>query len=211
MVLSNQKRVGFATFAIIATVFIVTRAQVPTPVTSGTRHAFAQKLSLEGVPVFAQVTPTLYRGAQPTEEGFRNLAEMGVKIVVDQTGSRKREQEQVTKLGMQYVAIPWHCPLPEDTVFARFLTLLRGNPDTKVFVHCLTGQDRTGMQIAAYRMAEQGWSAEEARQEMEAFGFSRTHRWRCPSLSSYEDRFPQRFRESPAFKDLRAPENSSKQ
>ena len=52
MVLSNQKRVGFATFAIIATVFIVTRAQVPAPVTSVTRHAFAQKLSLEGVPVF---------------------------------------------------------------------------------------------------------------------------------------------------------------
>jgi len=210
MVLSNQKRVGFATFAIIAAVFIVTRAQVPTPVTSVTRHAFAQKLSLEGVPVFAQVTPTLYRGAQPTEEGFRNLADMGVTIVVDQRGSRS-EREQVTKLGMQYVAIPWHCPLPEDTVFARFLTLLRGNPGAKVFVHCLTGQDRTGMQIAAYRMAEQSWSAQEAMDEMEAFGFSRTHRWRCPSLSSYEERFPQRFRESPAFKDLRASENSSKQ
>ena len=209
MLLSNQKRVGFATFAIIATVFIVTRAQAPTPVTSGTRHAFARKLSLEGVPVFAQVTPTLYRGAQPTEEGFRNLAEMGVKIVVDQRGSQS-EREQVTKLGMQYVAIPWHCPFPEDTAFARFLALLRSNPNTKVFVHCLTGEDRTGMQIAAYRMAEQGWSAQEAKQEMEAFGFSRSHRWRCPSLSSYEERFPQRFRASPAFKDLRAPENNSK-
>ena len=210
MLLSNQKRIGFATFAIIATLFIATRAQVPTPVTSGTTHAFAQKLSLEGVPVFAQVTPTLYRGAQPTEEGFRNLAEMGVKIVVDQRGSRS-EREQVTKLGMQYVAIPWHCPFPDDTAFARFLTLLRGNPGAKVFVHCLSGEDRTGMQIAAYRMAEQSWSAQEAMDEMEAFGFSRTHRWRCPSLSSYEERFPQRFRESPAFKDLRAPDNSSKQ
>src|ERR1700732_3720538 len=196
MVLSNQKRVGFATFAIIAAVFIVTRAQVPAPVTSVTRHAFAQKLSLEGVPVFAQVTPTLYRGAQPTEEGFRNLAAMGVKIVVDQRGSRS-EQEQVTKLGMQYVAIPWHCPFPEDAIFARFLKLLRDNPGTKVFVHCLSGQDRTGMQVAAYWMAEEGWSAEEAKQEMEAFGFSRIHSWRCPSLSSYEERFPQRLSDSP--------------
>jgi protein tyrosine phosphatase (PTP) superfamily phosphohydrolase (DUF442 family) len=211
MMLFNQKRVGFATFAIIATMFIAARAQVPAPVTSGASHAFAQKLSLEGVPVFAQVTPTLYRGAQPTDEGFRNLAEMGVKIVVDQRGSREKEREQVTKLGMQYVAIPWHCPLPEDSVFARFLTLLRDNPVTKVFVHCLSGQDRTGMEIAAYRMAEQGWSAEEAKQEMEAFGFSRIHRWRCPSLSSYEERFPERFKESPAFKDLRAAENTSKQ
>jgi len=210
MLLSNQKCVGFATIAIVATMFIAARAQVQIPVTSGTRHAFAQRLSLQGVPVFAQVTPTLYRGAQPTNEGLRNLAEMGVKIVVDQRGSRS-EREQVTKLGMQYVAIPWHCPLPEDAIFARFLTLLRGNPGAKVFVHCLSGQDRTGMQIAAYRMAEQGWSAQEAKQEMEAFGFSRTHRWRCPSLSSYEEGFPQRFSESPAFKDLRSPEDSSKQ
>jgi hypothetical protein len=67
------------------------------------------------------------------------------------------------------------------------------------------------MQIAAYRMAEQGWSAEEAKQEMQAFGFSRIHRWRCPSLSSYEERFPQRFTESPAFQDLGAPEHNSKQ
>src|SRR5579872_2749932 len=206
MLLLHRKRVGLATFAVIVTMFIATRAQVPALVTSGTGHAFAQKLSLEGVPVFAQVTPTLYRGAQPTEEGFRNLAAMGVKIVVDQRGSRS-EREQVTKLGMQYVAIAWHCPFPEDTIFARFLTLLRDNPGAKVFVHCLTGQDRTGMQVAAYRMAEQGWSAEEANQEMEAFGFSRSHRWRCPSLSSYEGRFPQRFNDNPAFKDLRAPEN----
>jgi tyrosine-protein phosphatase SIW14 len=211
MVLSNQKRVGFATIAIMATLCMVARAQGPTPVASGTKHAFAQKLSLEGVPVFAQVTSTLYRGAQPTDEGFRKLAEMGVKIVVDQRGSRDKEREQVTKLGMQYVAIPWHCPFPEDGVFARFLQLLRDHPDTKVFVHCLSGQDRTGMQIAAYRMAEQGWSAGEAKQEMEAFGFSRIHSLRCPSLSSYEERFPQRFSDNPTFQDLRAPQNTSKQ
>jgi protein tyrosine phosphatase (PTP) superfamily phosphohydrolase (DUF442 family) len=136
---------------------------------------------------------------------------MGVKIVVDQRGSRDKEREQVTKLGMQYVAIPWHCPFPEDAIFARFLKLLRDNPGTKVFVHCLSGQDRTGMQIAAYRMAEEDWSAGEAKQEMEAFGFSRTHSWRCPSLSSYEERFPQRLADSPTFQDLRPPKNSSQQ
>jgi protein tyrosine phosphatase (PTP) superfamily phosphohydrolase (DUF442 family) len=210
MVLSTYKLVGFATLMIIATMFLPTHAQVSAPARSGTTPAFAQKLTLQGVPVFAQVTPTLYRGAQPTEEGLRNLAQMGVKIVVDQRESQS-ERRQVEKLGMQYVAIPWHCPFPKDTVFARLLTLLRDNPGTKVFVHCLTGQDRTGMQIAAYRMAEQGWSAEQSRQEMEAFGFSRSHRWRCPSLSSYEEQFPQRFKNSPAFKDLRAPETASKE
>jgi len=66
------------------------------------------------------------------------------------------------------------------------------------------GDDRTGMMIASYRMAKQGWSAEKAEKEMEKFGFSFTHRRLiCPGLSSYEENFPQRFKTSPAFRDLR--------
>jgi len=39
---------------------------------------------------------------------------------------------------------------------------------------------------------------------MEKFGFSFTHRRLiCPGLSSYEEKFPQRFKTSPAFRDLR--------
>ena len=125
--------------------------------------------------------------------------------MVDLRGSRKDESELVTKLGMQYVSIPWHCPFPKDDTFARFLTLLRQNPGKKVFVHCRLGDDRTGMNIAAYRMAEQGWTAMQAKQEMEAFGFTLPHHFICPSLSSYEETFPQRFSTSPAFHSLRAP------
>ena len=46
--------------------------------------------------------------------------------------------------------------------------------------------------------------AEKAEKEMEKFGFSFTHkRLICPGLSSYEEKFPQRFKTSPAFRDLR--------
>jgi len=54
----------------------------------------------------------------------------------------------VRRHGMQYVAIPWHCPFPRDETFARFLRLMRDNPNKKVFVHCRLGDDRTGMMIA---------------------------------------------------------------
>jgi hypothetical protein len=82
--------------------------------------------------------------------------------------------------------------------------LLRKNPGKKIFVHCRLGDDRTGMMIASYRMAQEGWSAEKAEKEMEKFGFSFTHRRLiCPGLSSYEEKFPQRFKTSPAFRDLR--------
>jgi len=133
-----------------------------------------------------------------------SLAKIGINIVVDLRGSRADERQIVTGLGMRYVAIPWQCYSPHDEPIAQFLTLLRENPGKKVFVHCRTGDDRTGMEIAAFRMAEQGWTAEEARKEMEIFGVNWWHRMICPGLASYEKQFPEHFKASPAFQGLRS-------
>ena len=173
-----------------------------------TERTIARKLAVPGVPNLGEVSSTLYRGAQPTQQGFQKLAEMGISIVVDlRERGREVERQQVTKLGMRFVAIPWNCFHPEDTDMARFLRLLRDNRGKKVFVHCQTGDDRTGMMIATYRMAEEGWTAEEAMKEMEAYGFTSSHHLICPGLSSYEARFPRRFKTSPSFRDLRRSEH----
>ena len=173
---------------------------------AGGPHSIAHRTTVAGVANFAEVTPTLYRGAQPTKEGLETLAKMGVNIVVDlrEGGEGKREEKEVRKSGMEFVAIPWECGNPKDDYFAKFLTVLRDNRDKKVFVHCHLGVDRTGMMIAAYRMSEQGWTAEEARREMQAFGFSPWHRFLCSGLSSYERQFPGVVGSSPAFQNLRA-------
>lgn len=205
----SREAVYFAiALLVVATICAAADAQQPakaTPSAAQTKHSFARKLSLPGVSNFGEVTPTLYRGAQPTKDGFGNLAKTGINIVVDLRGSRESERQLVTKLGMQYIAIPWRCFHPKDAAIAQFLTLLRENPGKRIFVHCRTGDDRTGMDIAAYRMAEQGWSAEEARKEMETFGFSWFHRAICPGLSSYEEKFPERLRTSTAFRGPRFP------
>lgn len=167
----------------------------------GSEHHPARRITLVGVGNFGEVTPTLYRGGQPKPAGFEALAKMGVNIVVDvRLSGRDKERKEVEKLGIQFVEIPWHCLFPKDETFVRFLTLLRENPDKKVFVHCRYGDDRTGMMIAAYRMAVEGWTPEEARKEMEKFGF---HRLVCPSLAPYEKSFPERLQKNPAFRALR--------
>jgi tyrosine-protein phosphatase SIW14 len=170
---------------------------------------FAKRLDLSGVRDFGEVTPTLYRGTQPNREGFEQLAKMGVKIVVDLRGDRKSERTTVEKLGMIYEPIAWFCMRPKDRLVASFLNLIRDNPGKKIFVHCTTGIDRTGMMVAAYRMADQGWTAQEAMAEMKAFGFSRFHETICLGLSSYEAKFPHEFETAPEFKTLR--EAKSKQ
>jgi protein tyrosine phosphatase (PTP) superfamily phosphohydrolase (DUF442 family) len=173
-------------------------------------RAIGQRLLEKGVPNFGKVTPTLYRGGLPSDTGFKALARMGVKIVVDTHAASPSEEKQVQKLGMQYVAIPWHCPWPKDEVFAKFLKLLHENQGKKVFVHCRLGDDRTGMMTAAYRIAEEEWSADEAMQEMKAFGFSRVHHFMCPGLADYEKEFPERLKSSAAFEGVkREPERSN--
>lgn len=164
-------------------------------------HVPARKITIIGVSNVGEVTPHLFRGGQPKLAGYEHLKEMGIDIVVDLRLSGKGNEEQdVNKAGMKFVSLPWHCLFPKDDVFAKFLQLLYDNPDKKIFVHCRYGDDRTGMMIAAYRMADEGWTAKEARKEMEEFGF---HRLICPSLVPYETHFPEHLKKDSAFKDWR--------
>jgi tyrosine-protein phosphatase SIW14 len=158
-------------------------------------HAPAKKLTLHGVKNVGEITPLLYRGAQPSRKGFEELAGMGIAIVVDaRLSGQDAERKTVTALGMQYVSIPWHCMFPRDKPIAQFLALLRDNPKKKVFVHCRYGDDRTGMMIAAYRMAVENWTAEDAWKELQKFGFNHML---CFPLVSYENSFPERLKKNP--------------
>ncbi len=167
------------------------------------KHSLATRVNALGIVGFAEVSPRLYRGGQPNVRGMETLKEMGVDIVVNMRGGRNRKEEaEVEKLGMRYVSIPWHCPFPRDETFARFLKVIRENSEKKVFVHCRLGDDRSGMAVAAYRMAEEGWSADEAMKEMRAFGFTGIHHAICPGLAHYEKSFPERLKTSSAFRTL---------
>jgi tyrosine-protein phosphatase SIW14 len=176
--------------------------QSPEPSAVRSEHPPKRKLIVkQGIGNFGEVTPELYRGGQPNRVGYQELAKIGIDIVVDvRLTGKGAERREVIQRGMQFVAIPWHCDFPKDQVFAQFLKLLRQNRGKKVFVHCRYGDDRTGMMIAAYRMAVEGWTPEEARKEMNQYGF---HPLVCPSLGPYERRFPKQLKENRAFRDVR--------
>ncbi len=176
------------------------------PAPTNPNHPFAKMIPVQGIPKFGEVSPQLFRGGQPSSEGLEFLAKMGVAIVVNlRPGEHPDEEAQATRLGMRYVAIPWHCYHPNDAAMAAFLTLLHENPDKKIFVHCELGTDRTGMSVAAYRISAQSWSAEEAMKEMQAFGFSGSHHLTCRGLAGYEETFPSAFKTGEAFQKLRSP------
>jgi protein-tyrosine phosphatase len=167
-------------------------------------RAIGRRLEGKGVPNFGEVTPTLYRGGLLSGDGLKAIKRLGINVVIDTHANSKHEKAEVEKLGMKYVAIPWHCPWPRDEVFAKFLKVVHDNRGKKIFVHCRLGDDRTGMMVAAYRMAEQGWTADEAMNEMRSFGFTNSHHYICPSLAAYERNFPDRLKNDAAFAEERA-------
>jgi protein tyrosine/serine phosphatase len=125
---------------------------------------------LAGLRNFAKVSDVLYRGAQPTQEGFRTLKAMGVKTVINLRAAHS-DRDKLAGTGLNYVHIrakAWH-PETEDVLKA--LRVILDPANQPVFVHCQHGADRTGMIIASYRMVEQGWKREEAAKELPNFHF----------------------------------------
>ncbi len=160
----------------------------------------AARLELPGVPNLGRASDTLLRGGQPTAEGLRRLSTLGVAIVVDLRASEREvaaERREVEALGMRFVSIPmsgvW---TPRHAEVAEFLALLRHNPGRVVFVHCRRGAERTGIMVAAYRMAAQGWTPDQALDEMAAFRFRSVF---YPHFVRYVRTFPEAYRGDPAF------------
>ena len=138
---------------------------------------WALAADISGVPNFHQVDDHLYRGAQPTTEGFQNLAKLGIKTVIDlrEPGDRvAAEEKTVTAAGMHYIHMPlngYHAPSSEQVT--ELLTML-GKEAGPIFIHCRRGADRTGTVVACYRIAIQNWSNDKALTEAKQYGMSWT-------------------------------------
>jgi tyrosine-protein phosphatase SIW14 len=175
------------------------------PASSAERLAFGKKLQLRGIPNAGKINDSLYRGAQPNARGFSELKNLGITTIVDlrgeDAGKIAWERREAEALGMRFLRIPvsgW-AP-PSDEQVAQFLSLFANDPRQKIFVHCRFGDDRTGVFIATYRMAEDKWPAEQALKEMYFFGFNGF--WH-PAMRSFIEDFPAHLNSAPALSSFR--------
>lgn len=125
---------------------------------------------------FRQVDQHVYRGGQPTADGLKYLAQIGVKTVVDLRENDSRslaEKQAVTSLGMQFVNVPMTgLTPPTPAQITEILGLLEEANGGAVYVHCRRGADRTGAVIAAYRIDHDRWDNVRALKEAMADGMS---------------------------------------
>ncbi|MBN2594227.1 MAG: dual specificity protein phosphatase family protein, partial [Sedimentisphaerales bacterium] len=140
------------------------------------QNKWAEHIELSGLPNFHKVSDDLYRGAQPTTEGMKELEKLGVKTVINLRSMHSdRDEIKDTALAYEHIGMTtWNVEDKDVIHFIRIFT----NPNRKpVFVHCQHGADRTGTMCAIYRVAVQGWSKEEAIEEMTKGGFGYHSYW----------------------------------
>jgi protein-tyrosine phosphatase len=124
---------------------------------------------------------TLWRGARPGAEAAAALVELGIKTVVSlellQDDRKAFEAATISNrdpLEIQYFQIRDWEPLvllalsKVDDHVAHFLAIARTQPKP-IFVHCRSGQNRTGIMVAAYKVFD-GADIEETILEMKKYG-----------------------------------------
>jgi len=127
---------------------------------------------LPGISNVGRISQGIYRGNQPLPEGYKTLKKMGIKTVIN-LRSRHREKKAVEDAGMNYIEFPISMikNLKRENVL-EIINVMADPENQPVYVHCALGRDRTGIVAAIYRIEKQGWSFDEAEQEMQDFGFN---------------------------------------
>ena len=136
---------------------------------------------LAGLDNVGKVDQFVYRGAQPTEEGFVTLVSMGVKTILNLRSSHVDRFTHSPDISVMREHVPMSLWAEVDGLRVdRALQVMTSEEEIfPIFVHCAQGKDRTGLIIALYRMIH-GWSYEEAEQEMQDFGFHDVwHQYAC--------------------------------
>jgi protein tyrosine phosphatase (PTP) superfamily phosphohydrolase (DUF442 family) len=152
-------RIPFIVVAIFA-LTIVSQAQQVTTV----------KIKIKN---FGQMDDRFFRGAQPKEDDYKDLAALGIKTVIDlQDDPKEYERPIVESLGMKYVNIPMIAKkYPTEEATNVFMKLVNDPATGKFYVHCAGGRHRTGAMGAVYRFELYKWNFDQVYKEMKQYDF----------------------------------------
>jgi protein tyrosine/serine phosphatase len=131
---------------------------------------WAAPVQLPGVPNLHKINDNLYRSGQPSKQGMKNLKQLGIKTIINLRALYSDTDEiRGTELLNEELSVKtWHIE-NEDVI--RVLRIIRKKENGPFLIHCQYGSDRVGVMSAMYRILEQGWSKDEAIEEMVHGGY----------------------------------------
>ncbi|MDB6076591.1 MAG: putative protein serine/threonine/tyrosine phosphatase [Akkermansiaceae bacterium] len=132
---------------------------------------WAVPLKVAGVPNLHRVSKNVYRSAQPTAEGMRNLEAMGVRTVINLRYFHSDDPE-TAGTHLRAVRAPNLTWSPDKKRIDGLMAEMTDPRHGPVLIHCQHGADRTGSICAIYRVRVQGWTVDEALREMTGGGYN---------------------------------------
>jgi protein tyrosine phosphatase (PTP) superfamily phosphohydrolase (DUF442 family) len=127
--------------------------------------------SVSPIQQFARVDDILWRGAKPDAAGYQWLKASGCQTIIN----LEWEESDDAVADIVEVRLPDWEPLPrfapaiEDHHIRSVLAAIKSAPKP-VFVHCHSGQNRTGVAVAAYRIVVKGDAVDAVVADMKSYG-----------------------------------------
>lgn len=145
-----------------------------------TGRLFADPSPAPGIPSFAWLNADVARGGQPDDEGLAWLKAQGFRTIVS-FRQHHSERDRIEHAGLRSIELPVQADAlgsspPTEEQVRLFFATVTDSAQQPVFFHCRRGADRTGLFGALYRMEIEGWTNDEAIEEMQAFGYNDFYR-----------------------------------
>ena len=129
----------------------------------------SSRLKESGLPQFGRLNDHIWRSGQPTRKGYKRLAEMGLKTVINLRAEYPQDKRLCPK-GVTYVYIPMRDKYPPtDRQVHELLRMVSDSNNWPVLIHCESGESRTGLMSAAIRYSLDGWDDHKIMQELRNF------------------------------------------
>jgi protein tyrosine phosphatase (PTP) superfamily phosphohydrolase (DUF442 family) len=128
--------------------------------------------AIEDIYNFRQLSPRLATGGQPLVDELHAIGLSGFATVInlglaDAPYAVADEQSILESYAIEYLHIPVSFETPQAECFELFRECMRQLSQRKLFVHCAANK-RVSVFIALYRVIEEGWSLDEALQDVHA-------------------------------------------
>ena len=159
------------------------------PVTAQTAHdvslidrpaQWAQSVPGVTVENLHRVTPVFYRSAQFSRDDVAQLQKLGIKTVISFRAFNSDDKVLMgSGIAIARILInTWDIDDEEVVQALKTLASVRPNKKGPFLIPCQHGADRTDLISALYRVLYQGWSKEQALDEMKEGGYGFHSVWR---------------------------------
>jgi protein tyrosine/serine phosphatase len=157
----------------LSVLFAVVALVLASSVTAFTQELNKTDISKVSIKNFGQMDDRFFRGGQPKQDEYKELAALGITTVIDlQDDPTSYEKQNVEALGMKYINIPMSDKdYPETAKIDQFLKLVNDPTTGKFYVHCAGGRHRTGVMGAVYRFNHYNWNYDQVYAEMKKYDF----------------------------------------